>query len=79
MNLNINNNNDNNNGIQRRNSRFLYILLNAPCIVSNAYATCTLKWPGHNIVCKSHIVHQALVTCNMSCYVPRGMKEQLSY
>ena len=31
------------------------------------------------IVCKSRATHRALITCNMSCYVPRGTKEQLSY
>ena len=31
------------------------------------------------IMCKSRATHQALITCNMSCYVPRGTKGQLSY
>ena len=31
------------------------------------------------IVCKSRAKHRALITCNMSCYVPRGTKGQLSY
>ena len=31
------------------------------------------------IVCKSCAAHRALITCNMSCYVPRGTKGQLSY
>ena len=30
-------------------------------------------------VCKSRATHGALITCNMSCYVPRGTKGQLSY
>ena len=30
------------------------------------------------IVCKSRAT-RALITCNMSCYVPRGTKGQLSY
>ena len=31
------------------------------------------------IVCKRHATHRALITCNMSCYMPRGAKGQLSY
>ena len=31
------------------------------------------------IVCKSRATHRALITCNMSCYVPLGTKGQLSY
>ena len=31
------------------------------------------------IVCKSRATHRALVTCNGSCYVPRGTKGQLIY
>ena len=31
------------------------------------------------IVCKSCQTHQALTTCDMSCYVPCGTKGQLSY
>ena len=31
------------------------------------------------IVCKSRATHWALITCNMSCYMPRGTKGQLSY
>ena len=31
------------------------------------------------IVCKSRATHRALITCNMSCYMPCGMKGQLSY
>ena len=34
--------------------------------------------PG-TIVCKSRAIHRALITCNMSCYVPLGTKGQLSY
>ena len=30
-------------------------------------------------VCKSRATHRALITCNMSCYMPRGTKGQLSY
>ena len=33
--------------------------------------------PG-TIVCKSRATHGVLITCNMSCYVPRGSKGQLS-
>ena len=31
------------------------------------------------IVCKSHATDRALITCNMSCCVPRGMKGKISY
>ena len=31
------------------------------------------------VVCKSRATHRALITCYMSCYVPRGTKGQLSY
>ena len=31
------------------------------------------------IVCKSRATHRVLVMCNISCYVPRGTKGQLTY
>ena len=31
------------------------------------------------ILCKLRATHRALITCNMSCYVPCGTKGQLSY
>ena len=31
------------------------------------------------IVCKPRATHRALITCNMSCYVPLGTKGRLSY
>ena len=31
------------------------------------------------VVCKSRATHRTLITCSMSCYVPRGTKGQLSY
>ena len=31
------------------------------------------------IMCKSLATHRALITCNMSCYMPLGTKGQLSY
>ena len=31
------------------------------------------------IMCKSRATHRAFIMCNMSCYVPRGTKGQLSY
>ena len=37
-----------------------------------------LSGPGA-IVCKSRATHRTLITCNMSCCVPRGTKGQLSY
>ena len=30
------------------------------------------------IVCKSRATHRELITCKMSCYVPRGTKGQVS-
>ena len=67
-------NNNNNNRIQRRYSRFFTISSQRRELSS----TRTLKWPGRNRV---------QITCNtssafhvqVSCYVPRGTKGQLSY
>ena len=76
-NNNNNNNNDdddddnddnNNNRIKRRNSRFFYNLLIAPRTVSNTYAEVAQVQS-----------HRALIMCNMSCYLPRATKGQLSY
>ena len=53
------------------------------CLKSPHYAANRLQHirssgPGA-IVCKSRATHRALITCNMSCYVPRGTKGELSY
>ena len=70
---NNNNNNDNNNNrIQRRNSRFFYSLF-------TALRTDTRSSGPDTIVCKSRAIHQALITCNVPCYAPRGTKGQLRY
>ena len=68
-------NNNNNNRIQRRNSRFF---LQSPHCTANCLQHIRSSGPGA-IVCKSRATHRALITCNMSCYVPRGTKGQLSY
>ena len=52
---------------------FFYNLLIAPRTVSNAYAQVALAQS-----CENHL-HRVLITCNMSCYMPRGTKGQLSY
>ena len=69
-NNNINNyNSNNNNGIQRLN------LLTALRTVSNTYAQVAQAQPRAN-----HVQHiDGFITCNMLCYVPRGIKGQLSY
>ena len=67
-------NNNNNNHIQRRYSRFLTI--SSKC--SELSPTPTLKWPGRNpmqITCNTSSAYHVQV----SCYVPLGMKGQLSY
>ena len=67
------NNKNNNSRIQRRNSRFFFNLLTAPRTVSNTHSGCP-----DSIVCKSRATHRAPITCNISCYMPRGRKGQLS-
>ena len=67
------NNNCNNNRIQRRNSKIFDNLLTASRTGSNKYAKC----PGRNRV--QITCNRTLITCNMSCCVPRGTKGQLSY
>ena len=75
-----NNNNSNNNNkkkkyrTERRNSRFFVIC----SLRREPSPTRTFNGLGA-IVCKSRATHRALITCNMSCYVPRDMKGQLSY
>ena len=52
--------------------------LHSPHCAANRLQHVRLSGPGA-IVYKSCATHQALITCNMSCYVPRGTKGQLSY
>ena len=52
--------------------------LQSPHCASNRLQHVRSSGPGA-IVCKSRATHRALITCNMSCYVPRGTKGQLSY
>ena len=82
---NNNNNNENNddddddhhhhNRIQRCKSRYF---LQSPHSAANSLQHVRSSGPG-KIVCKSRTTHGALITCNMSCYVSRGTKGQLSY
>ena len=53
---------------------FFYNLLTVTRTVSNTYAQVALG----AIVYKSRATHRALITCNMSFYVPLGTKGQLS-
>ena len=74
-NNNNNNNNSNNNNnyynrIQRCNLRFFYNLLTALRTVFNKYV---------QVARAQSCANRALITCNMSRYVPRGTKEELSY
>ena len=64
---------DNTNNIQKRNSRFLQ----SPHCAANCLQHVRSSGPGA-IVCKLRATHRALITCNMSCYVPRGTKGQLN-
>ena len=79
-NNNKNNNNDsnnttnNNNRIQRHNLR---VWQSPHCATNHLQHVCSSGTGA--IVCKSRATHQVLLTCNMSCYMPRGMKRQLSY
>ena len=66
--------NNNNTCIQRRNSRFFTIL---HCAVNHLQHVRSSDLDA--IMCKSRATYRALITCNMSCYMPRGMKGQLSY
>ena len=60
-----------NNRIQRRNSNLF-------TISSLRLQHVRSSGPGAN-VCTSRETHRALITCNMTCYVPRSTKGQLSY
>ena len=52
--------------------------LQSPHSAANCLQHARSSGPGA-IVCKSCATHQALIMCNMSCYVPLGTKGQLSY
>ena len=51
--------------------------LQSPHSAANCLQHARSSGPGA-IVCKSRATHPALITCNMSCYVPLGTKGQLS-
>ena len=52
--------------------------LQSPHCTMNCLQHVRSSGPGA-IVCNSRATHRALITCNMSCYVARGSKGQLSY
>ena len=52
--------------------------LQSPHIATNCLQHARSSGPG-TIVCKSRATHRALITCNMSRYVPLGTKGQHSY
>ena len=52
--------------------------LQSPHSAANCLQHARSSGPGA-IVCKSRATRRALITCNMSCYVPLGTKGQLSY
>ena len=52
--------------------------IQSPHSAANCLQHARSSGPGA-IVCKSRATHRALITCNMSCYVPLGTKGQLSY
>ena len=52
--------------------------LQSPHCAINCLQHVHLCGPGA-IVCKLCATHRALITCNMSCYVPCGIKGQLRY
>ena len=52
--------------------------LQSPHCAANRVQHVRSSGPG-TVVCKSRATHRSLTTCNMSCYVPRGTKTQLSY
>ena len=67
--------NNNNNLIQRLYLRFFFTVSSQRCELSPAR---TLKWPGRNrvqIMCNTSSGYHMQV----SCYVPLGMRGQLSY
>ena len=52
--------------------------LQSPHSAANRLQHVRSSGPGA-IVCKSRATHRALITCQVSCYVPFGTKGQLSY
>ena len=52
--------------------------LQSPHCAANRFQHVRSSGPGA-IVCKSRATRRALITCNMSWYVPRGTNGQLSY
>ena len=52
--------------------------LQSPHSAENRLQHARSSGPG-GIVCNSRATQRALITCNMSCYVPLGTKGQLSY
>ena len=50
----------------------------SPHCAANCLQDVRSSGPGA-FVCKSRARHRALITCDMSCHVPRGTKGQLSY
>ena len=54
------------------------IFLQSPHCAENRLQHVRSSDPGA-VMCKSRATHPALITCNMSSYVPHGMKGQLSY
>ena len=83
------NNNDNNNKIIiikiiKKNLKIITfkgairICLQSPQSAASHLQHVRSSGPGA-IACTSRARHRALITCNMSCYVPCGTKRQLSY
>ena len=54
------------------------IFLRSPHCAANRLQHVRSSGPGA-IMCKPRAIHRALITCNMSCYVSRSTKGQLSY
>ena len=52
--------------------------LQSPHCTANRLQHVRSSVPGAN-VCTSSATHRALITCNMTCYVPHSRKGQLSY
>ena len=49
--------------------------IQSPHSAANRHQHVGLRLSGTGaVVCKSRATHRALITCNMSCYVPRGTK-----
>ena len=55
-----------------------FFFLQYPHCDSNRLQHIRSSGPGA-IMCKSRATHRALITNNMSCYLPPGTKGQLSY